>query len=366
LIDHTPEEAVAEAMGRAGDDPRTWERLDRYLRWRTLEYLQNREGDVAELRRALATAVRWARSSDRRPHSDTWAYLMELLQDAEAVASQAEELAAVEGRAAELLRVVAAHGASMRPRDLREQLGISDQHVNNLVRKLECSRLVVRQRRAGRATFIFPTARGVAMARSLQGESWGSLPKETVSDDELVPDLRRETVKAAFEVAFQQAVVQLRADQSPRPGDLFVFRETFDGSIEWAIIDRDPEDAQRFLAAPVDDYPQVGSCDIGNPLEGTGMVSNIRCDVTGWLDASLLEQGLRTGTLPPIILNHARRKREEIEKETLVISIAEEEVDGDPEYRRWKETERKHLAALAEAAKSVRQQRFIKTSRSEP
>jgi len=165
--------------------------------------------------------------------------------------------------------------------------------------------------------------------------------------------LRIETGKAAFAAAKERQAVSARAAQPPGPGDVFVFQETADYPVDWAVVDCHPEDAQRLRVMPLDDYPQVGSCDVGLRLGTTGRVANARCDFSIWLDASVFESELRTGILTEKNLDHIRRKREQIESGTVVASIAEEEVDGDPEYTRWKErTLRPALKALPQTSES--------------
>ncbi len=165
--------------------------------------------------------------------------------------------------------------------------------------------------------------------------------------------LRIETGKAAFAAAKERQGVRARAAQPPGPGDVFVFQETADYPVDWAVVDRHPDDAQLLRVVPLDDYPQVGSCDVGLRLGTSGRGANARCDLSIWLDVSVFKSELRTGILTEEKLDRIRRKREQIESGTVVASIAEEEVDGDPEYTRWKErTLRPALKALPKTSES--------------
>jgi len=170
-IDLSPTEAVAAARrdAAAGGDE-VWESLDRCLRWHLLTYLQERTGKAAELRDALLGAADWADQEERSPWRHRWPYLLEILRDGERLPSTAEAvqaLAGPEGRAAQLLALLVDHDGPIRPSEVAEKLGMSPQQVTNLGRKLEEAGLVVRHKAKGRATWLFATARGLALAEHL-------------------------------------------------------------------------------------------------------------------------------------------------------------------------------------------------------
>lgn len=148
-----------------------------------------------------------------------------------------------------------------------------------------------------------------------------------------VRDLWAETARAAR----VPNVIPLRPDPTPCPGDTYVFHHTIEAPIEWAIVERDPGDVRRLRVVPLDAYPQIGSHDLGLRLEEPGRLANIRCDLDAWLDASRFEQDHRTGVLPLEGLAAIRHKRDAIASGELQASLLEEKVDGDPEYRRWKD-----------------------------
>ncbi len=170
FLDLSPSEAITRACEQAAaGDSGVWKYLDRYLRWRLLSYLQDREGDAAELRSAALEAVRRARAEGESRWEAAWTALLELLRDAEQLPATAADLEALQrpgGRAAEMLAVLAAHGEPMRPKELADRLRMQPQQVSNLAGKLEQSGLIVRQKR-GRAIWIFPTARGLRLAPAL-------------------------------------------------------------------------------------------------------------------------------------------------------------------------------------------------------
>ncbi len=165
--------------------------------------------------------------------------------------------------------------------------------------------------------------------------------------------LRIETGPAAL----APNVVRFRPDPSPCPGDTFVLRETADFPVEWVIVERDLEDVRRLRVVPVDNYPQVGSHDIAVMVDEPGRVANIRCDLDTWLLASSFRPELRSGMLAPEELGHVRRKRDAIASGIVATSLIEEDVDSDPEYRRWKDGTLQD--ALGVLKKSVRPRRAI-------
>ncbi len=153
---------------------------------------------------------------------------------------------------------------------------------------------------------------------------------------------------ATAEAAREPNVIRFRPDPSPCPGDTYVFHHTVEAPIEWAIVERDPADVRRLRVVPLDAYPQVGSHDLGLRLEQPGRVANIRCDLDAWLETSRFTRDHRTGVLPVEGLVAIRHKRAAIASGELEASLLEEQVDGDPEYRRWKdETLSSALAELS-------------------
>ncbi len=152
------------------------------------------------------------------------------------------------------------------------------------------------------------------------------------------PKKTREDLWAATaEAARKQNTIGFRPDPSPCPGDTYVFHHAADVPIEWAIVERDQQDARRLRVVPLDAYPQIGSHDLGLHLSEPGRVANIRCDLDTWLEASRFEQDHRTGILPIEGLAAIQHKRAAIDSGELEATLLEEKVDGDPEYRRWKD-----------------------------
>ncbi len=188
-LDLSPPQAV-ELARTEGD----WTYLDRYLRSRVIAYLQNREGDAGELRRAILDAIRWARAAEQEPWAVIWPYMLEILRDAERLPSTADELQVVEwpeGRAAQVLAILAGSGKPMRPKEVAARLGLSSSHATNLGRDLEKARLIVRRKAGGRATWLIATARGLRLASSWSGlkpdAGSGKAPADSQHEAEIRP-----------------------------------------------------------------------------------------------------------------------------------------------------------------------------------
>jgi len=163
-------DAVSEALEGSAADPEALKKLDCHLRQRFLRFVQDRSDSAADLREALLLACHWAEREQRDPWRTLWTYLLELLRDAETVPALADDLRALagpEGRAAELLALLAKQATPMRPSAVAERLRMSQQQVSNLASRLESAGLLVRRRAEGRATWLFPTARGSKLSALL-------------------------------------------------------------------------------------------------------------------------------------------------------------------------------------------------------
>jgi DNA-binding MarR family transcriptional regulator len=191
FVDQAPSEAVIRArelVAQGRDD--TWEALDRHLRWHVIRWIQDRPEAAGELRRALLDAHHWATRAEREPWGQYWAYLLEILRDAEqqpALAADLEAVGSAEGRAAELLAVLARQGKPLRPIDLSEEMRITIQQVSNLGRKLEEASLIVRRSGSGKATWFVLTSRGARLAEILRAAP--PSPDEQGDSGDLAPEL---------------------------------------------------------------------------------------------------------------------------------------------------------------------------------
>ena len=170
LIDLEPTEAVAEARRRE-DREQAAEQLDRYLRVRLLEFLQNRQGERAELSKALLAARTWA-VREVEAYRERWSLLIEVLEGSRRVPSRAEQVELLTDRESSILAqlVLGSKGTSgLRPKDLADRLETSEQNVNNYLRRMEKAGLVARHRMPGqRAVLVFPTRQGIESAERLE------------------------------------------------------------------------------------------------------------------------------------------------------------------------------------------------------
>ncbi len=122
-------------------------------------------------------------------------------------------------------------------------------------------------------------------------------------------------------------------EKPPVPGDLFVLRATAGLPVEWALLERGS--GGRFLAVPADAGPPAGTADVEVPAGSPGGPLSLRCRFSLWLDASLLDPELRSGTLAPEIVGEARFRIRQIESGNLEGSPLAEEIDVDSEYQDW-------------------------------
>lgn len=171
-LDRLPALEAVERARAVGDDEATWKALDRTLRLRLLELLQDRQGDAAELARALVEAADWAARAEAVGWRERWRGLLELLRDGERMPSIAREaealLAEPGGWPATFLRRLAEWGSPARPGALAQVTGLTQSHVSNVLGRLERAGLVVRRRGPGRAVLVLLSARGRRLAALLQ------------------------------------------------------------------------------------------------------------------------------------------------------------------------------------------------------
>lgn len=145
------------------------------------------------------------------------------------------------------------------------------------------------------------------------------------------------------------AVLERRRGQPAERGDLFVLPATANLPVEWAILDRGT--GGKLLAVPADSGPPAGTADVSVPDNAPGGPLSLRCRYAVWLDATLFEPGLRSGTLAPEAVAEALDRIGQIEDGTLKGSPLAEEVDADPEYVDWLRDVPERARELASAAR---------------
>lgn len=124
-----------------------------------------------------------------------------------------------------------------------------------------------------------------------------------------------------------------RPEKPPVPGDLFVLRATAELPVEWVLLEKGS--GGRFLAVPADAGPPAGTADVEVPAGSPGGPLNLRCRFSLWLDASLIDPELRSGTLARESVEDARFRIRQIETGKLEGSPLAEEIDADSEYQDW-------------------------------
>lgn len=121
-----------------------------------------------------------------------------------------------------------------------------------------------------------------------------------------------------------------RLGEPPQPGDLYVFRETAESSVQWAVLEAGDE---RLLVVAADLGREVGSADVAVERGGVGAALTLRCRFAVWMPAAAFDPCLLTGRLTADALDRARRKRESIELGIVRASYTEDENDSDSHYQ---------------------------------
>ncbi len=161
--------------------------------------------------------------------------------------------------------------------------------------------------------------------------------------------LRKEMGQALSRLAEQRAAASSRGDQPPRLGEVFLFVATAGFPVEWAVVERAPEEPGFFRVVPTDAQPLVGSADVEVPARALRGPMNVRCGFEVRLAAEAFDPELCVGSLESEDLDRVRRKRDELARGRLRATENELEVDGDPDYRDWRrEVLRRAQAALAD------------------
>lgn len=138
-----------------------WSLLDARFRTTLLRLLRDGAGDVDGLASALL------RAADAAPPAweAAWGWALELIREARECRGLSEQVRFIGAneRAAEVLSAVGATG--VRPRaEVRDALGLSEQHLTGLLRRVEDAGLLERTR-AGKEKWLQLTPRGRAMLR---------------------------------------------------------------------------------------------------------------------------------------------------------------------------------------------------------
>ncbi len=179
-----------------------------------------------------------------------------------------------------------------------------------------------------------------------------------MNEGNLQDELLRQTTEACRRDADLEAELERRGAEPPRPGDVYLFRETADQMIEWAVVSGSA--AGSFLMLAADSVPLWGSGDIEVPAGAALGPRTLRCGYSVRLDSHAFEPELRIGSLDAAVVARARKKQRLVETGSLAGSLDEEEVDSDPEYVEWQEV---LAAARAAVSRRVRPEPHADASR---
>lgn len=153
--------------------------------------------------------------------------------------------------------------------------------------------------------------------------------------DRTPEDFARRSAQALARYAAADAALAAEGDRPARAGDLFALPATAHWPVEWAVIGPAPDAPQRLLAVPADHHPLAGSGDVAIPEEAPAGPLTVRCRFPVRIAAGDLAPRLRSGLLEPAATAEVARTRSDLEAGRLVPSDEQEEVDSNPEYRRW-------------------------------
>ena len=178
--------------------------------------------------------------------------------------------------------------------------------------------------------------------------------------DERRQDLTRRTVQA-WRRAAASATTPDRQGDGPGPGQLYLLPKIVSEDIEWLVVvagdGAAPSEGFFVVAADLD--PLAGSTDITVPTAEAAGPLTLRCDVGTWVEAHCIEASQRTGRVSDDVLQRVLEKRRKIAAGQVVGTVAEREVDRDPEYAEWREI-------LAEARDSLAAAQNIQPPTEEP
>jgi len=148
--------------------------------------------------------------------------------------------------------------------------------------------------------------------------------------------LRLETGAAGVVHADVEAEIRCRRGEPLKAGDLCVLRQTADWAVEWAILDRDVDQAaEKLLVVPVDTNSLVGSADVAVPAGELRGALTLRCGYGAWRSAEIFASHRRTGFLTPDWVQRARRLWFAVDAGAHSVSLHQGELDRESEYLDW-------------------------------
>lgn len=125
------------------------------------------------------------------------------------------------------------------------------------------------------------------------------------------------------------------AQRAPRSGDLFLFAETAESGVLWALVATDPSARCQLVAA--DALAFTGSRDVAVPASAACGALRLRCGVIVDLPPAALESAQQAGQLPTESLERLHARLAAVQAGHEVGSELERQTDCELAYREWTE-----------------------------
>ncbi len=156
-----------------------------------------------------------------------------------------------------------------------------------------------------------------------------------MSARDLQEQLRRRAGEAMARSVRREAELRQRQGDFPKPGDIYLFAGNVGSPVEWVVLDQDPADAGRWIAAPADTNPMAGSSDLALTADASAGSLTLRLHLAASLTAEIFGAATRRGVLEAENLELARRKREQVAGGRASGTLRQRDTDEDPAYEDW-------------------------------
>lgn len=145
-----------------------------------------------------------------------------------------------------------------------------------------------------------------------------------------------ELLIARSRVAAERALANEAAagERLPSPGEVYVLAATAELPVEWTLVERHPDDLDRFWAVPADAHPFASEDDVEIPAGDPAGFLVLRCALGVWLRADALAPERRSRVLASEALDQARRAVAEA-RERRWAEPARQAGGGSPEISDW-------------------------------
>ncbi len=124
-----------------------------------------------------------------------------------------------------------------------------------------------------------------------------------------------------------------RMGEGPCPGDLFLVEATAEAPLEWLVVEAAGPESWKVVAADL--CPMAGTTDVVLDVNGWAGPVTLRCGVSATLPDAALRPDLRTGIVPPEVIEAVRHKVGAVRSGELRGTSWEQETDAEIEYQDW-------------------------------